>query len=256
MNKLCLCVIALVIASVAHGQMSRDLHDLQIRYREARADASAYLKINSITVKGTLEQDGRSMAFELTQRSSGEVRYTLDTPDGTVTQVYDGEDGWRWIAGQPSLGVRKLTPQQLRFFLLNNSFLTPFDSPDSFRLTTSYKGLELNEQNIPEHHVRLEGYAHGDVLDVWIDANSFVESRRAYAPEEGTTPLVTEFSDYERMDGLLVPRLVKTSFNGKVIAEAKLEKVVRNSGMLSFYFTKPSSYKVVTDSSGIAAQKR
>ncbi|WP_309397685.1 hypothetical protein [Cerasicoccus maritimus] len=248
-------MLFVVLASVAYGQQSQDLQDLQQRHREARADAAAYLHIRSITVKGTSAIGSEKQNFELTARESGELRYAVETPAGLVIQVFDGEDGWRWVSGKPELGAQKLTDRQVRFFLLTSGFYTPFEDPDDFAFTPVYMGIEVNEEGEPEHHVQLVSSRYDDVMDVWIDAYTFLENRRQYRPEQGAAPLVMEFLEYERVDGVFVPMTVKTSFNGKPLGTTSIDYVGRNSGMLSFYFNKPPSYAEVQVEAGkIAAQ--
>ncbi|WP_309387802.1 hypothetical protein [Cerasicoccus frondis] len=234
-------------SSIGYAQLSRDLTDLQKRYREARADALTYLHTRSVAVNGQVEQGGAALNFELIQRESGEIRYTLNTPEGLVIQVFDGKDGWRWVSGKPSLGVTRLTDKQLRFFRLNNAFYSPFELPESYAFTPKYLGVEAKDGGSPEHHVQLVSTRFGDVLDIWIDANNFLETRRHYRPSLEATPLVMVFNEYQEADGFRAPFKVTTSFQGDTLATAQVDEVSRNSGMLSFYFTKPSSYKVVAN---------
>ncbi|MBK1856716.1 hypothetical protein [Cerasicoccus arenae] len=225
---------------------SSDLQDLLNRYRQARAESSAFLNIRSVAIIGEIQQGGQTYSFELNQKDTGEIRYTLTLDEETIIQVHDGHDGWRWISGRPELGANLLTDAQLRFFRLNNSFHTPLDRPQLYDFDVRYLGVEINDKSEPEHHVQLSSERFGDTVDVWIDAIDFLEKRRSYRPNEEAEPLVTTFSDYRKVDGIYTPYTMESVFKDKQLARINITKIRRNTGMLSFYFTKPSTYQKVS----------
>lgn len=236
-------------SALAHAQVSRaDLFDLLSRYKEARAETRVYLDTNSVSTAGTVEQGNAKYPFELAQRESGQIRLELTANGLTIIQVFDGRSGWLWTSDRPNAGVRRLTPEQLRFFQLNNSFYSPLDEPRRFGFQISYVDLELNEEGEPEHHLRLKSSSKDDQMDIWLNANTFLEVRRAYRPEVNAEPLITHFNDYRNVDGIMAPFTVVTEFQGEVLSTTKVEEIKRNPGLLSFYFTKPSTYEVVEES--------
>lgn len=249
MHKLIFVHLAFVLgALIAHGQMSQgDLSALISRYKNARADATAYLDTRSIHCKGMIQQNGQQYKYELTQRESGQIRYEINRAGQTIIQVFDGQVGWLWVAGNPELGAHRLNAKQLRFFRLNSSFLSPLDDPRHYGFELSYAGLELSEAGKPQHHLRMTSRSWGDEIDVWIDAFTFLEVRRDYRPESGAEPLTTTFSDYRKVEGIMTPHLVVTTFQGEELSRATVEHTSRNSGLLSFFFTKPNTYAEVTE---------
>lgn len=246
--------VALILISslVSHAQpVETDLRDLISRYRESRAETTVFLDTRSTTSRGIISQNGQDYEFESTQRESGQIRYELTKKgQSTTVQVFDGKAGWLWIAGQPDAGARELTNKQLRFFRLNCGFHSPLDQPERFGFRIQYEGLKLNDESQPEHLIRLVSSEHGDVLEIWIDAYTFLEKRRAYRPAPDQPALVTTFSNYKKVEGLMFPFDSVTTFQGQTISKTRVLDIKRNAGMLSFYFTKPSSYQPVEDDQG------
>lgn len=229
---------------ILHGQSS-DLEDLLLRYREARADTSTYLNTRSLSLKGQMTQGNVTYPFEVNQRQDGKIRLEVEEANNSVIQIFDGSEGWRWVAGKPEIGVLQLTPRQLRFFRLSQSFYSPLEKPEVYGFKVRYLGLK-SEHESPEHHVRLASDQYGDIMDIWIDAKTFLENRRIYRPSEDAPGLVTLYLDYNKMDGLMTPFIVETKFQGDTLTRTRVESVKRNPGMLSFYFNKPTSYEIIT----------
>jgi len=239
----------LLLGALMQAQpVQTDLNDLLLRYREARAETAVYLDTRSVGSRGEITQGDQQLSYELFQRENGQIRYELKHPGKpSIIQVYDGDAGWVWIAENPDVGVRKLEDKQLRFFRLNCGFRSPLDEPERFDFAMKYEGLNRGQSGALEHYIRLESANYGDVLDVWIDAYTFLENRREYRPTQGETPLVTVFSDYQKVDGLMIPHLVTTTFQGETLSRTVVKQTSRNTGMLSFFFAKPRGYAVVED---------
>ncbi|MEO0795656.1 MAG: hypothetical protein AAFX93_10855 [Verrucomicrobiota bacterium] len=224
------------------------MNDLIIRYQSARGEYASLRNLKSIGIEGETIQGNLTFTYKLNQRDSGEIRYEVSCDGESVIQVFDGSKAWRWVAGNPEKGARELDPKALRFFRIMNSYLTPLDKPFAYGFRAELLGLEMPEagsEDQAEYHIRLTNPREGDILDIWLNGVTFLESRRAYRPSADEKPLEFLFEDYRAVRGINIPHRIRTYFDDKMIAMTTVREVDTNEGLLSFYFTKPTSYKVV-----------
>ncbi|MGE9297192.1 MAG: hypothetical protein ACQKBV_12980 [Puniceicoccales bacterium] len=239
---------ALLFATACLAQGTNlEVNRILREHRQALGNPAQLQAVNSMRLSGVSEQDGQTFRFLLNQRDSGQIRYELEADGRKVIQVFDGSNGWRWIEGEPEFGATRLNAGQLRFFRIFQSFQPILQDYLRYGFQVEYLGEHTfaGEPSVGEHHLRLTSEEHGDVVDVWLSVRAMLETRRAYRPAADATPLEFHFTDYRYVDGLLVPHRVSVQLENEVIASTVIDKAVTNVGLLSFYFTKPSSFREV-----------
>jgi len=216
------------------------------RHRFVLGDPASLRDTKSVRIYGEIREGEARRAFELSQRDTGLIRQEIVVDGAMVVQVFDGEDGWRWVDDRTDLGAQRLTPEQSRFFRLFNGFYSPLQNYAGYGFDIEYLGEETNEDSgVAEHHLRLVSAEHGDQLDVWLDARTLRESQRSYRPAPEAMPLEFRFENYKLVDGLYFPFRIIVEMDGVPLAETQVESVETNVGLLSFFFTKPRSYEPV-----------
>jgi len=243
---LSIAVLLCISATVLWAQNDSALTNRLLRsYRLAQGAGPSIQSLNSIRVSGTTTNGEAEHPFELVQRISGEIRYKSAIDGAIIYQTYDGTDAWRWVAARTDLGVTRLF----------NSMLSPLQNYKQFGFDLRYLGLEPARNHAgTDHHFELRDPFEGDIVDVWVNSRTLLETRRAYRPEPDAEPVVFLFADYVRHDGIFFPMTTQVQAGGTVVAEPRVAKIETNVGPMSFYFSRPSGFPITppTESSSSA----
>jgi outer membrane lipoprotein-sorting protein len=240
MRRLITCVIALLLPASAFAQ-SPSVDDLiakniQARGGEARLKAIQTRKVTgSIKLQGAGGSDARMQVLAkrpnlmLQEMQAGEQRFVT---------AYDGQEAW---ALNPMLGD---TPQRV-------------DGPqaDALRDQAQFDGpllgahgrgepIEVGGKDVvdgvPVWKVVLK--RENRVVNVFLDEKTGLERKvsATITGDAGDVLIESLISDYQPVDGLMVPRRVETRVGGQLQATVTIESVEFNVPMEDSQFRMPS----------------
>ncbi|HSL21196.1 MAG TPA: insulinase family protein [Vicinamibacterales bacterium] len=163
-------------------------------------------------------------------------RVDLETPQGRVLTILDGEQGWgRAPQGESAdiaSGELRASAERdvLRLLLRAHGGELTARAVDEVTLEDGTRAPAL-EFDLPGQRVQL-------VLD---PETSLVLAERYVARHAGADqPVEERFSDYTAIDGVMVPFTTTVSRNGRVVLERKVQSIAFNVTLPPDTFAKPS----------------
>ncbi|HET8725562.1 MAG TPA: hypothetical protein VFM53_15290 [Anaeromyxobacteraceae bacterium] len=245
---------------------------------EARGGLAAWRKVRTLTMEGTLDagtprdpakqaaaylQAWRQTKAEARRRAiegagGGEKpvqlpfvmelerprksRVELTFRGERAVQVYDGSSGWKL---RPFLGRREVEPftaEEARVAAQQADLDGPLIDADRKGSRVELLGTEPVEgRDAYKLHVTLPS---GDVRNVWVDAQTFLEVRidGSRRMDGKPRPVFTYFRDYRAVDGLVIPHELETAVEGVRGSEKiRIEHVAVNPPLDESRFGRPDA---------------
>jgi len=245
----------------------------------ARGGAAAWARVTSMTLSGKLDagqerKDGGSIAaltkmskierkayeqqiasgkaaaeqpkiiqlpYTLTLQRPNKSRLEIPFRGDTAVQIYDGAQGWKL---RPFLGrheVEAYTSEELKNAASEQQLDGPLVNYAAKGTKVALDGTDMvNGHGAYRLKLTLRS---GAVRHVWIDAQSFLESRIEGTPRRfdgKVRPVMTDMRDYRPVQGLMVARELVTTVEGTRQSDRILvENVTINPALNGSPFAKP-----------------
>ncbi len=183
---------------------------------EVRGGLPAWQKIATIIWVGHLESQRSpvpSLPFRLEEKRPGKSRFEINEPSQRSLRVFNGTSGWKMKLGQDGHpDVKPFSAQEIRFARSAPGLEGPLIDFRAKGTTLTLEGIEESEgRKTYRIGVKL---GTGDQQTVWVDAESFLESRydRTAFSKTGTKGTISvRFRDYKEVEGLALPSVFEIS---------------------------------------------
>lgn len=183
---------------------------------EVRGGLEAWRKIGTIIWAGHLESERSAvpkLPFELKEKRPGKSRFEITEPAHRSLRVFNGVGGWKMRLGEDGRPeVKPLTAQEVRFARSAPGLEGPLVD---FRAKGSRVELEGTEDLDGRLTYRIGvTLLDGERQTVWIDAESFLESRfdrTVYGPTGPKGVISVRYRDYKEIEGLALPSVLEIS---------------------------------------------
>lgn len=232
-----------LFASPAIAQNSSDefmLRHLLNRYTETYGGLRDANRLASVSIEGVKIQQGVEYLFHLHKKRPASFRYQLQKGNTILTSIFDGQRGWLETKQGSEVSVEEIVGPSLKILKKEAQFESPL-----------YRYLEN-----PENTILLEGREPigGDfayVLRVeepesatclyYLHPNKSHILRIDVLNGEGETVFQTLYREYKNVGGYPFAHEVENRIKGDTISMTRLNSVIVNPGLLSFYFQNPDS---------------
>jgi outer membrane lipoprotein-sorting protein len=200
---------------------------------EAQGGKKALEAIKDTTVTGTIEliQMGLSGTMTIYQKEPNKMRWDMELMGMVITQASDGETAWMT---NPQTGSIEVMPEGLaedfkRGALGNDSLL----NPEKYGITFTYKGKENIEGK--DYFVLEQTYSDGHKATQYIDSGTYLTYKSKTTGlnqmSGGEVEIETFLSDYRKVDGTMVPYLMRILQEGTEFMKMTFTKVSLNPGL-------------------------
>ncbi len=214
--------LALSAARAALGEPTRPApaamtaEQIVDRSVEVQGGLQAWRKIATLIWEGHLESARSavpSLPFRLQEKRPGKSRFEITEPSQRSLRVFNGTSGWKMKLGQDGRPeVKQFTAQEVRFARSAPGLVGPLIDYRVKGTTVELEGTEeLEGRRTYRVGVKLATSEH---QTVWVDAESFLESRydRATYDKAGAKGTVSvRFREYKEIEGLAVPSVIEIS---------------------------------------------
>ena len=209
------------------------------RYTEAYGGGRDADALSSISIEGTQEQGGQVFDFLLRKKRPNSIRYRLTHGEKSVVTAYDGIAGWTQSEENGEVTTRKLTREE-RIALKQEAI---FEGP-------LFRHLERRS-----NEVEMTGRAQVEGRDVYIFKTRELSGRRSLYYLDARKPHVLKverlgaddtvemtilYRDYKDVEGYPFAFEVETRVGEEVVSLVKIDSIIPNAGLLSFYFRMPN----------------
>ncbi len=193
------------------------------------------------------------LPFLMEMERPRKVRFELQFAGKTAIQVYDGANGWKLRPYLNRLEIEPYTADELKLASLQSDLDGPLVDYAAKGTRVELDGME-NVESRPTYKLKLTT-KNGQVLHVWIDAESFLETKIEGAPRKldgKMHPVEVYYRDYRKVDGLQIPFILETRVlplenAGSRVNDARvppekivIDKVVINPKLDASRFSKPA----------------
>ena len=275
-------VLAASMASAADttpARLNLSAADIVSKNIAARGGLQAWRAVQTISMEGKLGAGGNQRApipmpmpgkgdaklqvparpkeevqlpFVMKMERPRKVRFELQFKGQTAVQVFDGANGWKLRPFLNRKEVEPFTPDELKVASLQPDLDGPLVDYAAKGTQIDLDGIEKVEDR-DAYKLKLTTKS-GQTLHVWIDAQTFLETKIEGQPRrlDGKVhPVEIYYRDYRVVSGLQVPFTLETKVlpveSGAKVREAPvpsekivIEKVVVNPKLDASLFVKPS----------------
>lgn len=215
-------------AAAAHAQ---SVDEIVAKNIEAKGGAEKWKSVSSVKMTGTITMQGNNLPLLVYAKRPNLTRQEITLPpDRKLVQAFDGTTGW---IVNPMMGAD--TPQPLpgpisEMMRNTSDFDGPLVNYKEKGNTVELVGKEtLGDKDVYHLKITLKG---GTVQHYYLDAATGIELKKAEEVDMGTGQkqrLETEMADYQRVEGVMVPKTVRQLMNGKPVVEMSIDKVEFNT---------------------------
>ncbi len=240
-------IFALMLVPVSLFAQEMTLQTLLRQHRSAQAEVSRMVEANTLRLSGETSQQGATFNFTLYKKSPNLLRYEIDYKTRQVAIIFDGENGYYLYLDEPQRPAVLASGEQ-RILLEQEAFFAgPLISAAERGYRMVYKGrTEIHGHDNAVYQVELTDTDSPAVMEVYLDAYSFLEVSREVRPTAEAKPLVTYFSDFRDVQGFKIPYRVENYFDGKLVSSTKVKDVSIDVGILGYFFEKPTDRQIVS----------
>lgn len=213
-----LTIIFFIAALVLFVQIiqAQTVEDIISKYNKTRGTADQFLNIVSIRMEGTREILGRSFPVVVTKVQNELSRIDFEIADNIGYTIITQSQGWSFIP------MKSLHPEQMPEDKLNTlqdelDIAGPTIQNESKHIKLSLEGKE-EVNGMTAFKIRV-AYPSGKSIIYMIDkqTNLLIQTKQAPSANllhENAVELVTNFSDYKMVNGILFPFRISNASSG------------------------------------------
>jgi outer membrane lipoprotein-sorting protein len=233
-------LLLLPVAAVAGAQ---SVDEIVAKNLQAKGGADKWKTVSSVKMTGKITMQAmQGMEFPLTvyAKRPNYTRQEFVIQDRKIVQGFDGTTGWM-INPMTGTEVPQEMPPAVSEVMKNTS---DFDGPlvdyKAKGNTIELVGKEkLGTKDVYHLKVTTKG---AQVQHYFLDATTGIEVKKAEEIEMGPgqkQTLETEMTDYQQVEGVMVPRTIKQLMNGAPVVQMSIDKVEFNSALDDTFFKMP-----------------
>ena len=233
--------VVLVLVSTAAAR-AQTVDEIVAKNIQAKGGADKWKAVNTVKMTGKISMQGMDLPLTIYAKRPNFNRQEIVLQDKQLVQAFDGTIAWLI---NPMMGSD--SPMELpgpAADMMKNS--ADFDGAlmdyKSKGYTVELIGKETLD-GVEVHHLKLTKKDGSYVQHYFLDAKSGIELKTSVDMDMGTgvkQPLETEMSNYQQIDGIMIPHTVKQSVNGKPVVQMTFEKVEFNAPIEDALFKMPA----------------
>ena len=224
-----------------HGFAQEDAFTLESvlqRFTKAYGGFRDADALSSLSVEGTILQNGQTFDFLMRKKRPHSMRYRLSNESNSIITGYDGSQGW----------IRTKKNQEVSIDLLDQEarrkirYQSRFDSPLFYHLQKRENQIELIERiSLDERSVLVLEVIEYDseASRYYLDLETAHIVRVDHLGADGELSIQTLYRDYREVEGIPFAFEIETRVNDETKSLAKVNSIDVNPGLLSVYFAKP-----------------
>lgn len=232
---------ALLSASSAAAQTAEEI---VAKHIEARGGAAKLKSVKTLRMTGKREvQPGFAVPIVVEQMRQNKMRADFTVQGMTGTLAFDGAQGWQLMPFQGKTDPEPMPEDMVKEFAEDSDIDGPLLDWKEKGHKIELVGKEQVE-GTDAYHVKLTK-KDGSLVDVWFDADSFLEiksiSRRTVRGTVQEIEAVT--GDYKEVAGMMMPHSVQFGEKGQPKLSMTIDKIEVNPAVEEARFKMPAVAK-------------
>ena len=239
-SRLGFVVIVFSAAAAAHAQT---VDEIIAKNLEAKGGAEKWKSVSSVKTTGRISiQGGMELPLTIYAKRPNYMRQEMVMQDKQLVQAFDGTTGWLINPMTGSDAPRPLPGNAAELMKTGSDFDGSLINYKEKGTTIDFVGKEKTE-GAEVYHLKVT-MKNGHVQHYFLDTNSGIELKTSADVDMGTgqtQTIETEMSNYQQVDGIMVPHTVKQLVNGKPVVQMTIEKVEFNAQIDDALFRMPKN---------------
>lgn len=233
--------LLLVAGLSVQAQDAPSVDDILSQYFENTGGLEKWKALESMKMSGTMEGQGMQFPGTLYMMQPNLQRIEINVQGKQMVQAYDGVTAW-WI--NPFMGSEEAQPMpaEMAEEMTSEQFEDDFIDYAEKGHTVEYVGTE--EVEGAECHVLKLTKENGDVEYHLFDTEYMVPIMERTPVEEGPMKgqmAETSLSDYQEVDGMMLPHYIATKINGQTMQAITIESIELNPSLEKSLFAYPKA---------------
>lgn len=218
-----------LVAGVAGAASAQTVDALIAKNLETKGGADKWKAVKTMRMTGRVNVQGMELPMTMLTKRPNMMRQEVAIQDRQIVSATDGTTVWTINPMLGSEAPTEMTGPQADALRDQADFDGALVSYKEKGHTVELVGAE-DMDGVKVHHLKLTKKG-GDVQHYYLDADSGIELKVVFeteVPGQGTMEIETELSNYQMVDGMLVPMSIKQIANGMVAAQITVDKVEFN----------------------------
>ena len=238
-----LILVCLLYIIPVYGSAQEDAYTLESilqRFTKAYGGFREADALSSLSVEGTIFQNGQTFDFLMRKKRPHSMRYRLSNDFVSIITGYDGYQGWIRTKNSQEVSIDLLDHEALRKIRVQSRFYSPL----FYHLQKRENQIELIELTSYEERsvLVLEVREYDSEASLYyLDIETANIVRVDHLDAGGELRIQILYRDYREVEGFPFAFEIETRFNGETKSLAKVNSIDVNPGILSVYFAKPKS---------------
>jgi outer membrane lipoprotein-sorting protein len=202
-----------------------DADELIAKSLEATGGLDKIKAIESSVFTGKFLTQGMEFPFTMTQKRPLKMRIEAEIMGATMVQCFDGEKGWGINPMTGSTTAQPMSGMEEMSFRLQADMDGPLVDYADKGYTVEYLGEE-DVEGTPAYKLKIDTND-GIVMNVFFDKEYFltIKSSNTITVDENEFETQTYPSDYQEVEGILMPFSIETRSGDTVLNQVVMEKV-------------------------------
>lgn len=239
-----LCFVVYVPHSWAANKLP-PVMDLQRSYIAENGGLANIQELSSLVASGDiLDAEGNAHPFKLYRKRPDLMRIQIDLPQGAQMTIFDGRQAFRVVSrmGVPDKTIDLDTQEHLELkatSTMDGPFFALRSRPEQLEVVAE---VEVDGQ--PAYEIAIGEGARSIYDRIWISQEHFQEVkilRPLQSNEGGAEFEEIYFSDFEKIRGMWVAKLIRYERNGKHVQTVRIDRVRANVGVFDSFFARPKN---------------
>lgn len=230
---------------MAAGAPAQTLDQILDKYYENTGGLARWKAQTTRTATGKMTMQGMEFPVTMYEKAPVLQKMIINVQGKELVQAYDGKDAWTINPFAGGTAATRMSDEEAKEFK-DNYFEDEF-------IDFQKKGHEVSLQGTEEidgvkcFKVELIKNKHNDLEDAteihYFDSENFVPiMMKSYArtgPAKGQE-IMTYFSDYQEVDGLMFPFYIESKVAGQTVQKITVEKITLNEKLDDSLFAFPN----------------
>ena len=221
-----------------------DADELIAKHIEAIGGAAKLKAVQTQQATGKFMTQGMEIPFTMSHKRPNLLRIEAQVMGMTMIQCYDGEKGWSINPMTGSPDAQPMGEMEEKSFKLQADMDGLLMDWKAKGYTVAYLGTD-DVEGTPAHKLSLDT-GEGMVFEYWFDPEYFlVLKQNSKVTHEGSEfESQTYMSDYQDVDGFMVPFAVENRMGDQVMNQIMLESVAHDVPVDATVFVMPAKAEV------------
>jgi outer membrane lipoprotein-sorting protein len=233
-------VLSLPLAA-ASGAEAMDAEKLIDKAIDANGGLKKIQSTESIKATGKFLTQGMEFPFTMTQKRPGKMKIEAEIMGATMIQCFADGEGWSINPMMGSTDPQPMSEMEAMGFKVQSDMDGVLIDYEKKGYTVEFIGEE-DVEGTPTYHLKVDTNF-GIVMDMYFDQEYFLNIKTAtkLTLDENEFETQTYLSDFQEVEGLIMPFSIETRNGDMVMQQVMMEKVELNLEVDDAIFAKPAA---------------